>query len=49
MCYTGILIGGDFIPSHEVSEYGFFAQDKLPLLRKNQVFLIDEALRERTS
>ena len=47
MCYTGILIGGDFIPSHEVSEYGFFAQDKLPLLRKNQVFLIDEALKQR--
>jgi ADP-ribose pyrophosphatase YjhB (NUDIX family) len=47
MCYTGILIGGDFVPSHEVSEYGFFAQDKLPLLRENQVFLIDEALKER--
>lgn len=47
MCYTGILIGGDFVPSHEVSEYGFFAQDKLPLLRKNQVFLIDEALKQR--
>jgi ADP-ribose pyrophosphatase YjhB (NUDIX family) len=47
MCYTGILIGGDFTPSHEVSEYGFFAEDKLPLLRKNQVFLIDEALKQR--
>lgn len=47
MCYTGVLIGGDFTPSHEVSEYGFFAQDKLPLLRKNQVFLIDEALKQR--
>lgn len=45
MCYTGILIGGDFTPTHEVSEYGFFTQDKLPLLRKNQVFLIDEALK----
>ena len=49
MCYTGILIGGDFTPTHEVSEYGFFTQDKLPLLRKNQVFLIDEALRQRKS
>jgi ADP-ribose pyrophosphatase YjhB (NUDIX family) len=49
MCYTGILIGGDFVPSHEVSEYGFFAQDKLPLLRENQVFLIDEALKQRKS
>ena len=48
MCYTGVLIGGDFTPSHEVSEYGFFTQDKLPLLRKNQVFLIDEALKQRS-
>lgn len=47
MCYTGILIGGDFTPTHEVSEYGFFTQDKLPLLRKNQVFLIDEALKQQ--
>lgn len=43
LCYTGILIGGDFTPSHEVSQYGFFALDKLPLLRKNQLFLIDLA------
>ena len=49
MCYIGILIGGDFTPTHEVSEYGFFTQDKLPLLRKNQVFLIDEALKQRSS
>lgn len=47
MCYTGILIGGDFKPTHEVSEYGFFTQDKLPLLRKNQIFLIDQALKLR--
>ncbi|MCR4285841.1 MAG: NUDIX domain-containing protein, partial [Candidatus Kaiserbacteria bacterium] len=45
LCYTGIIIGGDFVPTHEVSEYGFFSQDKLPLLRTNQVFLIDEVLR----
>ncbi|PIZ62557.1 hypothetical protein COY16_03965 [Candidatus Roizmanbacteria bacterium CG_4_10_14_0_2_um_filter_39_13] len=45
LCYTGILIGGDFIPTHEVSEYGFFSQDNLPLLRTNQVFLIDEVLK----
>ena len=49
MCYIGVLIGGDFVPTHEVSEYGFFTQDKLPLLRKNQVFLIDEALKQRNS
>lgn len=47
LCYTGVLIGGDFTPTHEVSEYGFFSQDKLPLLRKNQVFLIDEVLKQR--
>lgn len=47
MCYTGVFIGGDFVPTHEVSEYGFFSQDTLPLLRKNQVFLIDEALKQR--
>ncbi|MDO8340831.1 MAG: NUDIX domain-containing protein [Candidatus Woesebacteria bacterium] len=46
MCYIGVLIGGDFSPTSEVSEYGFFTQDKLPLLRKNQVFLIDEALKQ---
>lgn len=45
LCYTGILIGGDFIPTHEVSQYGFFPQDKLPLLRVNQVLLINEVLK----
>ncbi len=42
--YVGVLIGGVFVPSHEVIECGFFAQDKMPLLRSNQVFLINEAL-----
>lgn len=45
LCYVGVLIGGDFTPSHEVSEYGFFSQDQLPLLRINQVLLIDEVLK----
>lgn len=47
LCYVGVLIGGEFKPTHEVSEYGFFAQDKLPLLRKNQLFLIDEVLNSK--
>lgn len=47
MCYTGVFIGGDFTPTHEVSEYGFFTQDKLHLLRKNQLFLINEAIKQR--
>lgn len=49
ICYSGVLIGGEFQPTHEVTEYGFFSQDNFPLLRKNQVFLIDEVLRERVS
>lgn len=48
ICYTGVLIGGEFTPSHEVTAHGFFAQDKLPLLRKNQVFLIDQALQQQS-
>jgi ADP-ribose pyrophosphatase YjhB (NUDIX family) len=47
LCYVGVLIGGNFQPTHEVTEYGFFTQDKLPLLRKNQVFLIDEGTAAR--
>jgi len=47
LCYTGVLIGGEFTPSHEVTQYGFFALDKLPLLRKNQLFLIEEATKTR--
>lgn len=47
MCYTGVLIGGEFTPSQEVSAYGFFSQDTMPLLRSNQVFLIDEALQQK--
>ena len=44
MCYVGVFIGGEFIPSKEVSEYGFFSQDKMPLLKNGQIFLIEEAL-----
>jgi len=47
MCYIGVFIGGEFIKSEEVSEYGFFSQDKMPLLRSNQVFLIEEALQQK--
>lgn len=48
ICCVGVFIGGDFKPSNEVSEYGFFAQDALPLLRKNQIFLIDQALKQKS-
>lgn len=49
MCYIGVFIGGEFTPSKEVSEYGFFSQDTMPLLRSNQVFLIEEALQQKRS
>lgn len=44
LAYKGVLIGGEFTPTHEVSECAFFAMDKLPLLRQNQVFLINDVL-----
>src|SRR3990167_1681810 len=47
MCYIGIFIGGEFKPSHEVSSYGFFSQDTMPLLRSNQLFLIESALQQK--
>lgn len=49
MCYIGVFIGGEFSPSHEVSGYGFFSQDSMPLLRSNQVFLIERALQQKKS
>jgi len=47
MCYIGVFIGGEFTPTKEVSAYGFFSQDTMPLLRSNQVFLINEALQQK--
>lgn len=47
ICYTGIFIGGEFTPSEEVAEYGFFAQNNMPLLRSNQVFLIEQAMQQK--
>lgn len=47
MCYIGVFIGGEFIPSKEVSAFGFFSKDTMPLLRSNQVFLIEEAFRQK--
>ncbi len=47
MCFVGVFIGGEFKPSNEVSEYGFFSQNSMPLLRSNQVFLIDEVLKQK--
>ncbi len=44
MCYVGKFLGGEFTPSSEVSEYGFFSLDNLPLIAKNQLLLINMAL-----
>ncbi|HCC84520.1 MAG TPA: hypothetical protein DEP87_02460 [Candidatus Pacebacteria bacterium] len=44
ICYVGQLIGGDFKATYEVAEFGFFRPENFPLLRKNQIFLIDQAL-----
>ena len=40
----GIYIGGEFRPSHEVSDFGFFAFEDLPLISKRQLLLIEYAL-----
>ena len=47
ICFTGVFIGGEFSPSQEVSAYGFFSQDTMPLLRSNQVILIEKALQQK--
>lgn len=45
--YTGVFIGGEFKPSHEVSEAKFFAFDKIPIIRKDQLLFIEMALRKK--
>ena len=45
--YIGTFIGGEFRESEEVTEYGFFSFDKLPIILKDQVIYIDHALKQR--
>jgi len=45
----GTYIGGEFKKSHEVSEFGFFLFDDLPIISKNQLLLIESAMRDRKS
>jgi 8-oxo-dGTP diphosphatase len=47
MCYIGKFIGGEFKPSEEVTAYGLFSFDELPLLLKDQVIFINHALKLR--
>jgi 8-oxo-dGTP diphosphatase len=41
---SGHFVGGEFRPSDEVSEAGFFAFKDLPLLPQNQLVLIQKVL-----
>lgn len=49
MCYVGKFIGGKFTPSHEVSEYGFFSFDNLPMISTNQLYLINLAINQKNN
>lgn len=47
--FIGKYIGGEFKPSHEVSEAHFFAFENLPNLSQNQLLLIREVLQKQPS
>jgi 8-oxo-dGTP diphosphatase len=49
MCFVGKFIGGEFKKSAEVTDYGFFAIDALPLIPKKQLLLIQEAHSSRVA
>lgn len=42
---VGQYIGGEFVKSPEVSEFGFFAFENLPSISKNQLLLIEHVLK----
>lgn len=46
ICLIGKFIGGEFKPSTEVSEAGFFPFDSIPQISKTQLLLIRDALRQ---
>lgn len=45
---VGTHIGGEFKPSAEVSEFGFFSLENLPNISKSQLILIDHVLHNKT-
>jgi 8-oxo-dGTP diphosphatase len=45
---TGKFIGGEFKPSKEVSEFGFFSLGNLPQISNSQLLLIEKVLNEDT-
>ncbi len=46
ICYIGTYLGGEFKKSEEVEEAAFFSFEDLPLLAKDQLLLIEQALRQ---
>jgi 8-oxo-dGTP diphosphatase len=47
MCFIGTYIGGEFTPSEEVTQIGFFSFDTLPLISRSQLLFIKQALEEK--
>lgn len=47
ICCIGKFIGGNFTPSSEVIEHGFFSFDNLPLIPTNQLYLIEKAIKHK--
>lgn len=44
ICFVGKLMGGEFKKSSEVTEAKFFSFNDLPLLSKQQLFIIEQTL-----
>ena len=49
MSCIGTFVEGEFKPSREVSQAGFFSFENLPLLSQNQLILIKEVLQGKTN
>lgn len=47
LCYVGTFIGGRFRPSSEVTEFGLFMFEDLPMIPSNHLILIQMALKQR--
>ncbi len=47
ICYSGVFIGGKFKASKEVGDAKFFAFESLPIIRRDQLIFIKEAIRKR--
>ncbi len=45
--YIGTYIGGNFVPSAEVTQARFCSLENLPPIRRDQLFLIENALEQR--